>query len=76
MTDKAQIRVKRNKHALTTRQIKRRGYQFVTYWDNGWRYAYLTSIGRKWAKGRKSACGSPIKLKLSEKGIDWKEYAI
>ena len=67
---------KRNKHVLTSRQIKRRGYQVVRYWDGGWYFAYLTSIGRKWAKGRKSSCGSPIKLKLSEKGIDWKEYAI
>tara|TARA_B100000902_G_scaffold399356_1_gene469838 strand:+ start:4468 stop:4707 length:240 start_codon:yes stop_codon:yes gene_type:complete len=68
--------VKRNKHVLTSRQIKRRGYQVVTYWDNGWRYGYLTSIGRKWVKGRKSDCGSPLKLSLSDQGKGWKEYAI
>lgn len=67
---------KRNKHVLTSRQIKRRGYQVVTYWDNGWRYGYLTSIGRKWVKGRKCDSGNPLKLSLSDQGKGWKEYAI
>tara|TARA_Y100000817_G_scaffold298409_1_gene275578 strand:+ start:479 stop:598 length:120 start_codon:yes stop_codon:yes gene_type:complete len=37
---------------------------------------YLTSIGRKWAKGRKAACGSPLKLSLTGKGVDWKEFEL
>lgn len=68
--------MKRSKHILTSKQIKRRGHTCVTYWDNGWRMGYLTSIGRKWAKGRKAACGSPLKLSLTGKGVDWKEFQI
>ena len=64
------------KYILTSRQIKRRNLTAVAYWDNGWRYGYLTKVGRKWATGRKAATGSPLKLALSEKGKDWKEIRI
>ncbi len=64
------------KHVLTSRQIKRRKYTVVKYYDNGWRIGYLTSVGRKWAKGRKSACGSPLRLSLNDQGKSWKEITL
>ena len=68
--------MKRNKYVLTSKQIKRRGHTCVTYWDNGWRYGYLTSIGRKWAKGRTCESGNPLKLSLSDQGKGWREYQL
>ena len=68
--------MKRNKYVLPSKQITRRGHTCVTYWDNGWRMGYLTAIGRKWAKGRKAACGSPLKLSLTSKGSQWKEFQL
>lgn len=64
------------KHVLTSRQIKRRKYTVVKYYDNGWRIGYLTSVGRKWAKGRKCACGSPLRLPLNDQGKSWKEITL
>ena len=59
------------KHCLTSRQISRRGHEIVKFYDNGWRYGYILKKGRKWATGRKSACGSPLKLSLSDEGKGW-----
>ncbi len=64
------------KHVLTSKQIKRRKYTVVKFYDNGWRIGYLTSTGRKWATGRKAATGSPLRLSLSDKGKSWKEISI
>lgn len=61
------------KHILTAAQIKRRKHTPVKFYDNGWRFGYITKLGRKWATGRKSACGSLLRLKLSNKEKGWKE---
>lgn len=64
------------KHVLSSRQIKRRKHTPVQYYDNGWRCGYIIKLGRKWATGRKSACGSLLRLDLSTKGRDWKEIVL
>ena len=64
------------KHILTSRQIKRRKYIAFKYYDNGWRYAYITKLGRKWAVGRKTDSGNPMKLALSDQGKSWKEITL
>ena len=55
---------------LTTRQIKRRGYDLIRFYHRGWRYGHLTRYARKWAHGQ-NAYGENIKLPLKEEGRSW-----
>ncbi len=64
------------KNWLTSRQIKRRGYEAVTYYDNGWRYGYIVTWGRQWASGSKAGDGLKLRLRLNEEGKGWKRYAL
>ena len=55
---------------LTTRQIKRRGYDLVRFHDKGWRYGHISKRARKRAHGQ-DAAGNPLKLSLKEEGKSW-----
>lgn len=59
-----------NTNRLTARQIRRRGYDLIRFYDRGWRYGYLRKYGRKWAHGY-DAMGASIKVLMSEEGKDW-----
>ena len=59
-----------NPKQLTIRQIRRRGYDLIRFYNRGWRYGYLYKYGRKWAHGH-DAMGASIKVLMSEEGRDW-----